>query len=93
MSKHYSDGRIDVTAFGELCSISLSPMTADVIVKDKNGYIIRDSQKERIENKKEIARLVEKHCPNNSLVKSLLSSYNLAVNNPGNELVYLLTEE
>ena len=61
----------------------------DIIVKDKDGNVISDSRKERVQKKRKLAELVEKYRQKDSFVASLLNSYNEAVNDPNNELVHL----
>lgn len=56
---------------------------------DKDGNIISDSRRYRIEKKKSLAELVVTHKPNDPLVAALLNSYHTAVNDPNNELVHL----
>lgn len=61
----------------------------DFIHTDKDGNIISDSGRDRIEKKKNLAELVAKHKPNDVLATALLLSYNAAVTDPNNELVHL----
>jgi len=88
MYRLHPDGHKDITIFPEPCLI-MSSCIADIIVKDKDGNVISDSRKERVEKKKELAELVEKYRQKDSVVDSLLKSYNEAVNDPDNELVHL----
>lgn len=89
MYRLHPDGRKDITIFPEPCVIKASCCMVDIIVKDKDGNVISDSRKERVEKKKELAELVEKYHQKDSVVDSLLKSYNEAVNDPDNELVHL----
>jgi hypothetical protein len=89
MYRLHPDGRKDITIFPEDCVSILSMGEPDIIVKDKDGNVISDSRKERLQKKRELAELVEKYRQKDSFVASLLNSYNEAVNDPDNELVHL----
>ena len=89
MTHVHPDGHTDI--FLEISS-SVSKMsigTLDLQVADKDGNIISDSRRERIEKKKKRAELVATHKPNDPLVAALLHSYQTAVTDPNNELVHL----
>jgi hypothetical protein len=89
MYRLHRDGRKDVTVFPESCVVTISGGTADFVVKDKDGNVISDSRKERVERKIELADLATTWRPKDPVAASLLSSYNAAVNDPDNELVHL----
>lgn len=61
----------------------------DFLHTDKDGNVISDSRRDRIENKINLAELVAKHKPNDQLVAALLQSHSAAVTDPNNELVHL----
>jgi hypothetical protein len=63
--------------------------SVDVITSDKNGNIVYDSHKERLQKTMELADLAEKHGMSDGLAKSLLASHHAAVTHPDNELVHL----
>lgn len=63
--------------------------SVDLQVKDKDGNIISDSKRDRVERKKNLAELIAKHKPNDPQVAALLHSYHTAVTDPNNELVHL----
>jgi len=84
----HPDGRKDITIFPEPLVIKVSMGEPDIILEDKDGNVISDSRKERVEKKKEWAELAERYCQD-PLVVSMLQSYNNAVNDPDNELVHL----
>lgn len=88
MYRLHSDGRNDVTVFPELCVITITVEDIDLVLKDKDGYIISDSGRERIEKKKKLAELAEIYS-SDLVATSLLAIYNAAVNDPDNELVHL----
>jgi hypothetical protein len=89
MYRLHPDGRRDITIFPEPCAITASVGIPDIVVKDKNGNIVSDSQRDRSERKKKLAELAEKYSPQDKVVESMLASYNMAVNDPSNELVHL----
>lgn len=59
------------------------------MVSDKNGNVISDSRRDRIEKKKSLAKLASTHCAADGLLRVMLRSYDAAVCDPNNELVYL----
>jgi len=61
----------------------------DIQITDKDGNVIADSKRDRIERKKSLAELVSFHCATDSLLASLLKSQAAAVRDPNNELVHL----
>jgi len=85
----HPDGRKDITIFPEPIVITVSVGEPDIIVKDKDGNVISDSRHERIQKKQKLAELAEKYRQKDSVVASVLRSYNEAVNDPDNELVHL----
>lgn len=89
MSRLHPDGRKDVTLFVESCVMTMSGGTVDFIVKDKEGNVVSDSRKDRIEQKKELSELAGKFHGVNALATLLLNSYQAAVIDPSNELVHL----
>ena len=89
MYRLHPDGRKDITIFPESCVMTMTMGEPDIIVTDKDGNIISDSKKARVQKKRELAELVEKYRQKDSFVASLLKSYNEAVNDPDNELVHL----
>lgn len=64
-------------------------MFVDVRVKDKEGNIISDSKRDRIERKKSLAELVSAHRASDGLLAAMLRSYDAGVRDPNNELVHL----
>lgn len=84
----HPDGRKDVFVQLKPATIKVEASPVDILVKDKLGNVISDSQEERIEKKKELANLAEKF-GKNPIIIALLSSYNNAVNDPKDELTHL----
>ena len=88
MYRLHPDGRKDVTVFPEAGHIVLTGGATDILVKDKDGNIVADTRRDRIEKKKKLADLAEKH-RNDTVLMALLNSYAYAVRDPNNELVHL----
>ena len=88
MCRLHPNGRKDVTIFPESCVMTMTVGSVDLIVKDKDGNVVSDSRRDRVEKKKELADLAEKHS-SDAVAASLLESYKAAVNDPENELVHL----
>jgi hypothetical protein len=61
----------------------------DIQIIDKDGNVISDSKRDRIEKKKSLAELVATHRATDGLVASMLRSYDAAVRDSKNELVHL----
>lgn len=88
MHRLHPDGRNDVTVFPEPCVMTMTAGNVDIVVKDKDGRVVSDSRRDRIEKKKELAELAEMYS-SDTVAASLLVSYKAAVNDPENELVHL----
>jgi len=88
MFRLHPDGRKDVTVFPESCVMTITAGNVDIVVKDKDGNVVSDSRRDRVEKKKELAELAETYS-SDPVAASLLASYKAAVNDPDNELVHL----
>jgi hypothetical protein len=88
MCRLHPDGRRDITVFAEPGIIRVTG-TAEIIITDKDGNVIVDSRRDRIEKKKQLSELAEKYRKSDPTVASVLNSYKMAVNEPNNELVHL----
>jgi len=89
MYRLYPDGRKDVTVFPEPIVMKMTINLTDIIVENKEGNIVADTRRDRIEKKKELAELAEKYRSKDQVVESILESYKSAVTDPENELVHL----
>ena len=67
----------------------MSVETIDTVHKDKDGNIVSDSRRDRIEKKKKLAELVAKHRSKDKTLESILGFYKAAIYDPYNELVHL----
>lgn len=89
MTRVHPDGRRDIFIEPEPERLLISDGTADIQLTDKDGNVISDSKRDRIEKKKSLAELVATHRTTDGLLASLLRSYDGAVRDPNNELVHL----
>ena len=60
----------------------------DIRITDKDGNVVRDSRRDRIEARRRLAELARRHDAD-PLAPSLLESFETAMNDPPNELVHL----
>lgn len=88
MTRLHDDGRKDYFLMVEPGRIKLTGSEVDFQYTNKDGIVVVDTKRDRIEKKKAIADLVSKHAPED-LVLALLRSYEDSVRDPNNELVYL----
>lgn len=90
MSRTYPDGRRDVTAFPEpiICKATVYPV--DTIITDKDGHIVSDTKRERIDTSRALMARVARLLPSDPLLKKLLVSFNTGITDPADELVHLL---
>ncbi len=88
MTRVHPDGRRDTIVFGEPGHIKISGHGGDIKATDIHGKVI-DTKRDRIETKKRLAELVSTYSSSDTLLPSLLRSYDEAVRDPDNELVHL----
>jgi hypothetical protein len=89
MVRVHPDGRRDIYLDCEPGRLVLSGGTVDFQVIDKDGNVVVDSKRARIERKKSLAELVSTYRATDGLLSSLLRSYDAGVRDPDNELVHL----
>jgi hypothetical protein len=89
ITRLHPDGRKDRFIELEAEQLKLSGEILDRQVMDKDGNVLMDTRRERIERKETLAELVEKYRAKDAVVASLLRSYHAAVEDPDNELVHL----
>jgi hypothetical protein len=89
MHKVHPDGRREITVFVDSAVSIMMAGHVDVVVKDKDGNVLSDSRRQRIEKKKALASLVEKYRKQDKFVDSMLAFYEAAIYDPKNELVHL----
>lgn len=88
VSRLHPDGRRDAWAFPEGATLTISCGSADFILTDSAGNIVRDTKRERIEHRTRFAQLAARYI-NDPVANALLRSYSAAVNDSRNELVHL----
>jgi hypothetical protein len=89
MARVHRDGRKHIFIGLEPARIVMSGGTVDIRVTDRDGNVVSDSWRDRIERKRSLAELVAKYRSTDGLLASLLRSYDAAVRDPNNELVHL----
>jgi hypothetical protein len=89
VTRVHPDGRRDIFAEIEPICVKVSMGQVDVLVTDKDGNVITDSKRDRIDKKKSLAELIAAHRANDTLLASLLRSHAAAVRDPNDELVHL----
>lgn len=89
VTRVHPDGRRDIFFEIEGASIKVSAGAVDFLITDKDGNVITDSKRERIERKKSLSALIEAHRAKDKLLASLLQSQAAAIRDPNNELVHL----
>ena len=88
MTRVHPDGRRDTTVFVEPFHMKITAYGVDIKATDIHGKVV-DTKRDRIEKKKSLAELVSTYSSTDTLLPSLLQSYNKAVRDPDNELVHL----
>lgn len=83
------DGKKNCFLEVESCVLTISVGTADLIVKDKDGNIVSDTKRERLDKQKHFATLVDKHRNSDTTLDQMLKSYQKSVRDPEDELVHL----
>ena len=89
MTRVHPDGRKEFFLEVEPATIVITGHPVDLQVCDKDGNIIADSKRDRIEKKRSLADLVSTYRTNDETLASLLRSHDAAVRDPNNELVHL----
>ncbi|MBE9526577.1 MAG: hypothetical protein IME94_06335 [Proteobacteria bacterium] len=83
------DGGKNVFAEAEFSCISILSMSADVITQDKDGKIVSSTKHDRLDKQKCFAEKLDKYRDIDSTLGHILKSYQMAVKDPGNELIHL----
>lgn len=83
------DGKKNYYLEIESCVINMSVGTLDLVVHDKDGNIISDTKKERLDKQSTFAYLIDKHREHGATLDQMLKSYQQSVKDLKNELVHL----
>ena len=84
-----ADGTKNIYISVDPVVMKVSIGNADIVVKDKNGNIVSDTKKDRIDKKKWFAETSGKYRTKDPTLDRMLKSYNMSVTDPDNELVHL----
>ena len=85
----HPDGRRDISLELEGAQIAVTGGAIDVRVTDKDGNVVVDSKRDRIERKETLGELIAVHRGSDSLLTALLGAYDAGVRDPNNEMVHL----
>lgn len=83
------DGKRNVFLEIQSAVMKMTAGHVGLIVTDKNGNIITDTKKERLDKQKWFAESVAKHRGHDKTLAQILRSYHHSVGDPDNELVHL----
>ncbi len=91
VQQYYPDGKINThrTITGVASIIKLKTYPPDIILKDANGKIIKDTKADRIAQEEIFMKLSINIANKNPLVTKLFDSYKSAVSDSENKLVHL----
>jgi hypothetical protein len=89
MARVHPDGRRDIFLECEPGHFTVQGKAIDVTITNKDGIVITDTRKERIERKRSFSEHVANITSKDRLCNSLLDIYDRAVRDPNNELVRL----
>ena len=84
-----SDGTKNIFVEVETIKIKVTTGPVDLVIKDKDGNVIEDTKRERLNKQKWFSETVVKYRSEDSTLDQMLKSYQMAVKDPKNELVHL----
>lgn len=87
-SRATDDGRRGVTIFVETALLTISGMSVDFVMKDKDGNIIADTKADRVRKKQTNAKRVLLHGGDPTL-QAITASFQDSLKDPTNAMVYL----
>lgn len=73
----------------ESCVMTMSVGRVDLVVHDKDGNVVSDSKRERLDKQRRLSVLVDKHRERDATLDQMLKSYQQSVKDPKDELVHL----
>lgn len=85
----HPDGRTDVIIFPKPAGVVAAVGSLDIKVTDKEGNVVVDTMKDRIDEKRNFAEMVASFRGKDEVLDSMLNSYANSVKDPGNELIHL----
>jgi hypothetical protein len=89
LSRVHADGRRDVFVEVETANFNISGGVIDLQVVDSDGTVKVDTKRDRIQEKRRLGEVVPGHLYHDTLLISMLRSYQAAVRDPDDELVHL----
>jgi hypothetical protein len=89
MIRLHPDGRRDIYLDAQPGEFVLTGETVDIQITKKDGTLVADSKRDRIEKKKLLAELVSKYRATDETLASMLRSHDAELRDPDNELVHL----
>lgn len=69
--------------------VSVTSDAVDFVIKDKDGNIVSDSKRDRLNKQKWFAKVLDEYRGSDTTLNQMLKSYNMAVKDPKNELIHL----
>jgi hypothetical protein len=89
MIRLHPDGRRDIYLDAETGKFVVTGGESDIQITKKDGTVVVDSKRDRIEKKRRLAELLSTYRATDETLASLLRSYDAGVRDPDNELVHL----
>lgn len=83
-----ADGAVNTVLFGEMIEVLAASDSADCVLANAEGVVLKDTKAERIAANNAFAERVEAHA-SDALLRALLVSYRASVRDPNDELVHL----
>jgi hypothetical protein len=88
VSRIRESGGVDLYAFPLTGTVRVAGRRPDTVLKDADGIVVRDTKRERIDRRNDLARRAAAHITD-LVANSILRSYSAARNDPDNELIHL----
>jgi hypothetical protein len=87
-SRIRESGGVDLYALPLTGAVRIAGRRPDAIIKDADGIVVRDTRRERIDRRNDLARRAAVHLTD-LVANSILRSYSAALDDPDNELIHL----
>ena len=89
MAREHSDGRRDVTVFVEPITIKIKGGRVDIVTRNADGEVVRDTRAERLQKQQEFREKIAELPPNDLALKRMLQSFRNALADRDNLLIHL----
>ncbi|MEM6838588.1 MAG: hypothetical protein AAF609_17250 [Cyanobacteria bacterium P01_C01_bin.120] len=83
------DGKKNYFLEADSCLLKMTVNPVDLIVKDKDGTVISDTKRDRLNRQENFSNLVDEYRSNDITLDHIRKSYQKSVKNPDDELVHL----